>query len=69
MFHLKSIINVCCALHNICIHYNIALDEEIIVSLAEDDLETAEEEQYDNSALTIRDNIAYSLNLNNQISN
>lgn len=56
-----TIVNVCCALHNICKHYDISLDEEAIVSMDDDNIQTAEEED-DSTSASIRDTIASSLN-------
>ncbi|XP_065356335.1 putative nuclease HARBI1 [Calliphora vicina] len=58
-----TIINVCCALHNICKHFGITTAEALITSVSDDDFEM-EDDEYDNTAVNIRDRIAQSLNTN-----
>ncbi|XP_061391094.1 putative nuclease HARBI1, partial [Musca vetustissima] len=40
---VSQIVNVCCSLHNICKHFNLPMDEEVVIpSSSDDDSETAE---------------------------
>lgn len=59
-----TIVNVCCALHNICSHYGVTLAEEILTDPTDGDLEP-EEDENNIAASIIRDNIARSLHSNN----
>ena len=56
-----SIVNVCCALHNICKHFNVGFDEEVIVNMDNDDFEIVEEDEDFSTAAAVRDSIARSL--------
>lgn len=59
-----TIVNVCCALHNICKHFAIPF-EEVFLENADDDDEQMENAEDNEIAVTTRDNIARSLHLNN----
>lgn len=59
-----TIINVCCALNNICKDFNVEIDEDIIpIEEEENESESVQENEddYRNEAVTIRDNIARSI--------
>lgn len=61
-----KLVNVCCALHNICKHYNLRYEDILVDNEPpdqEDDIYSEENDDLPNSAesRTIRDNIALSL--------
>lgn len=60
-----QIVNVCCMLHNWCIKYNIALEEELFYQEDDDNTQHDEISYSNNNLLTagqrIRDNIKNAL--------
>lgn len=60
----SRIINVCCALHNLRVRFNVPFDENLL-ELEEDFPEEAVNEEENATAANIRDEIMYSL-FNNQ---
>lgn len=60
-----KIINVCCALHNLRIRFNVPISNENVLQLEEDVPEEAAHEEENETASNIRDEIMYSIIGNN----
>lgn len=61
---MVEIVNVCCALHNICKHFAVTFEEDIVIDNIDVDEDPSEQDNDDVIAATVRDNIAQSLHPN-----
>lgn len=58
----RQIVNVCCALHNLCLQYNVNLEEPITVAVEEQEQSAPPEgDRHENAGERIRLNIMNSI--------